>query len=1383
MVDIRRKWLCPVTCAVVLLGAFMIVPERASAQLATVAPEPYIFVPDGQGAELLLDSQDNLYWLHVISGDVYFRRYNSSHVLEIPDKLLYNNGANENVDAAWDDLGYIHFTWATDYFGAQSVMYAKIDTNGDFLVAPIKLSGNNTARDFSSAIATNSLGQAYVAWDYWWNPSDPIAEDVLYAKIDSDGSIIFTQQYVAPESWDTDFHAKKDIVVDRNDNLHVIFDRCYSSSLNINVYYKKYASDGTTVLVSEKQVVSAAYSTWSSSLEAVLDSQDRIDIAYSYGFGARIEVFYARIDLQGNLEIGPVQLSQADSFHSHQAYLAIDEADNSYVFWRENKDGNAEVYYAVMDENGIVVQSPSRVTYTPEDNGIYYMGAVFNFDNFCIWSYYDANGTYVVIPSGYPITTIVPGLPRYGTSPRFVTGATPFSFIVSDPNGTGIRGTYYQIDSPPWINYTMGGPFVVPGEGPHLILYNSTSLDGMPEPTKQFDIVVDDTPPTSLPMVGIPNHTRGSDIWISSSTSIVVNSVDGGLVPVGVNWTKYRVRNGGSWTPWSDYDTPFTIGPAEGISYVEVYSSDLLWNSEAVLNVTFIVDNTPPTSQLYVGEPNYTAANAWITFSTPITLTAKDGGLIPVGISETFYRTWQSGSWDSWHSFSLPFTLNGEGATYVEYYSVDLLNATEAVNNATFIVDNDPPTTRIQIGQPNYTATDTWIKSSTPISLTAADGGNPPVGLNRTLYRAWAGGWTPWQEYSSPFNLGTEGLNMVEFYSVDLLGNQEIAQVVSLIVDDTPPLTTFVVGYPRYRPSSSSWWNVTSSTPLSLSAQDGGPIQVGVSIMECRIIPSPTWVECSSPFNLSGHGEGPQRIEFRSIDLLGNTEAYNFINLIVDDSPPYSTLLPGLPLYAASDVWVTSNTQFEMLSPDDGSPPVGTNYSLYRVWNGEWSPWLSYSSPFSVGQSEGYTHVEYYAVDLVSNKESLVNETFIVDNTPPITSMQVIGPNYTHVSNIWVNSSTSIKLVATDDGIVPVGVNSTFFRIWAGSWTPWQDYSSPFSLDAEGLNYVEFWSEDLLGNREASHNATVIVDNTPPTTMIEIGDPKYRGSPNAHWNVTSATMFLLHSEDGGPVPCGVMVIELFIDDAHVGDYTTGFTLQGLEDGVHRIDFRAIDNMLNAENRFQEHNLVLVNLDNSPPTTSIHPDRADVDLDDAFVLEADDGQGSGVREILVSVDGGSWETYTGEFSFGEYGHHTVAFRSVDNLGNSELPAELAFEITEPSENLKPLIALIFSIILLVCGLVVSRRRPIRFKTGRSSLKTFLVLSLPFCLAEVMTGVISLITGLLAVPPLLGLGMVLDLGILLAGLILLAVHGRQEVGEGSGREMEEDIEMENPAEEPS
>jgi hypothetical protein len=664
MVDSKRRLFCMMTCVLVLLGTVLVLPRTASA-LATVVPEPYIFVPNGEGAELLLDSQENLYWLHIISGDVHFRKYNSSHDLVIPDTLLYGNGTNENVDAEWDDFGYIHFTWATDYFGAQSVMYSKIDKNGIFLVAPLKLSGDNTARDFSSAIATNSLGQAYVAWDYWWDLGDPLAEDVLYAKVDTDGTTIFSQLYVAPAGWDTEFYGKKDIVVDRSDNLHVFFDRV-PSAFNIQIYYKKYDTDGTSVLISEKQLIPTTYSDYSSSMEAILDSQDRINLAYSCGFGSptMMEVFYARIDLQGNLDFGPIMLSQDNDSHSHQAYLSVDGSDNSYVFWRETGDGNGEVYHAVVDENGIVTRDLTRLTDTVEDNGIYYMAAVIDSSDFCIWSYFNETGTFVVLPMGPPKTTITPGLPRYGVSPTYVTSATPFSLTVSDPNGTGILGTYYQVDSLPWVNYTQEGPFTIQGEGAHTISYNSTGGYGSPEPTNTYDIVVDDTAPTSSVVAGFPNYTIALNHWITSLTPISLTAVDGGPLPVGVNYSRCRTWNGGSWTLWNDYSTPFFIGLSEGISYVEHYSSDILWNSEEIVNTTFIVDNTPPTSAIH-----YDAAG--MNLDTQFTLEADDGQ--GSGVAETLYSV----DGGSWQAYAGGFSFDEYGQHIIAFRSTDFLGNSE----------------------------------------------------------------------------------------------------------------------------------------------------------------------------------------------------------------------------------------------------------------------------------------------------------------------------------------------------------------------------------------------------------------------------------------------------------------------------------------------------------------------------------------------------------------------------------------------------------------------------------------------------------------------------------------------------------------------------------
>ena len=86
------------------------------------------------------------------------------------------------------------------------------------------------------------------------------------------------------------------------------------------------------------------------------------------------------------------------------------------------------------------------------------------------------------------------------------------------------------------------------------------------------------------------------------------------------------------------------------------------------------------------------------------------------------------------------------------------------------------------------------------------------------------------------------------------------------------------------------------------------------------------------------------------------------------------------------------------------------------------------------------------------------------------------------------------------------------------------------------------------------------------------------------------------------------------------------------------------------------------------------------------------------------------------------------------------------------NYKSLVAAIFAVILTVAG-AWSSRRPWKGGTGRKAVvKAFIVVSIPFVLAEAATGVLSFFTGQLSIPPLVGAGTAVDLAILLVGLVV-------------------------------
>jgi hypothetical protein len=265
----------------------------------------------------------------------------------------------------------------------------------------------------------------------------------------------------------------------------------------------------------------------------------------------------------------------------------------------------------------------------------------------------------------------------------------------------------------------------------------------------------------------------------------------------------------------------------------------------------------------------------------------------------------------------------------------------------------------------------------------------------------------------------------------------------------------------------------------------------------------------------------------------------------------------------------------------------------------------------------------------------------------------------------------------------------------------------------------------------------MVVDDTPPATAISIGEPKYLTGGNF---VKSSTPLALSAADGGVGPNSTFY-RLWGDSwSQWGDYSTSYNLAG-RNGTWYVEFLSFDYLGNTE---AVRNETLI-LDDTPPATTISSSAP-------FTLTAAD-EGCGVNVMMYRIDGGSWTVYTGGFTLPE-GEHTIYYHSVDNLGNVEQERSLAVKpAIEVEVNYKPIVALMFAIVLLVAGVWSSKRRP--WKGGKDRMavvKAFLLTSMPFVLAEAATGMASFLTGQLSMPPLVGAGTAVDMAILLAGILV-------------------------------
>jgi len=370
----------------------------------------------------------------------------------------------------------------------------------------------------------------------------------------------------------------------------------------------------------------------------------------------------------------------------------------------------------------------------------------------------------------------------------------------------------------------------------------------------------------------------------------------------------------------------------------------------------------------------------------------------------------------------------------------------------------------------------------------------------------------------------------------------------------------------------------------------------------------------------------------------------------------------------------------------------------------------------------------------------------------PLTSLKIGEPNYT-ATITYVNFSTPLDFAVRDQS--GAGVLNTTYRIDGGQWVNYTAMGR-FFLTNEGEHTIKWYSVDFANNVEAVSSVALRVDNSPPVTAIHVSDPKYQSAP---MYVNSLTSFNLTAFDGGPVPVGLALAEYRIDGGQWSTCTANFTLSGI-DGQRVIEFRSTDLLGNVEAARNQ----IVFLDTTPPATTISPATGNATLDTLFTLDTTD-DGSGVQATRYAVDGGIWRDYTAAFNLSR-GFHNITYFSTDNLGNQEAERTrqvFVENVTNPSQpsveaNYKPVVAAIFAVVLAVAGVWSSKRRPWMGGKGRMAVaKSFAVISTPFVVIEAVTGIASLMSGGLSIPPVIGVGTAIDMAVLLSGLVVALRRG--------------------------
>ncbi len=405
-------------------------------------------------------------------------------------------------------------------------------------------------------------------------------------------------------------------------------------------------------------------------------------------------------------------------------------------------------------------------------------------------------------------------------------------------------------------------------------------------------------------------------------------------------------------------------------------------------------------------------------------------------------------------------------------------------------------------------------------------------------------------------------------------------------------------------------------------------------------------------------------------------------------------------------------------------------------------------------------YVVTLTVMAVLNRSASDTCIITVSNVPPSGTLTVLS------SVLRVNSSIEFSVDVNDSGSDDIFINwswgdgtsneySTFYNDGIGP----DPYPSP-DVNPMVINDVKNHTFTDKGNYTISASVddddggnllvTLAIDVIGgPITSFIVGTPNYTSTITY---VKSTTPLDLSVVDQSGT--GILYTRYRIDNGTWTDHAGQFFLAG--EGEHYVEWYSEDNSGNVE----EINSMVLAVDDTPPATTMHPATGPYSLDTVFTLTATDG-GSGVNVTKYRIDGGAWTTYSGSFTLTE-GTHNVSYYSIDMLDNTEAERwrELTISGEPPPEvetNYKPLIALIFAVILVIFGLWSSKRRPWKGGNDRKAvMKAFVITSIPFVLAEVVTGLTSFTIVELRIPPYIGLGVLIDLAILLVGLSIATIR---------------------------
>lgn len=158
---------------------------------------------------------------------------------------------------------------------------------------------------------------------------------------------------------DNDTHESKYPATDIDSlgNIHVAWQD--NRDGNWEIYYKKLDNDGNEIVADTRLTNDTAFSE---SPGVGIDTGDDVVIVFQDNRDDNYEIYYQKLNNDGTPVGGNIRITDDDSADSQYPKVMVSDADNVHVAWQDNRDGNWEVYYKKLDNNGTSLTGDTRIS-------------------------------------------------------------------------------------------------------------------------------------------------------------------------------------------------------------------------------------------------------------------------------------------------------------------------------------------------------------------------------------------------------------------------------------------------------------------------------------------------------------------------------------------------------------------------------------------------------------------------------------------------------------------------------------------------------------------------------------------------------------------------------------------------------------------------------------------------------------------------------------------------------------------------------------------------------------------------------------------------------------------------------------------------------------